>query len=220
MVVNHLSIPLRQFSCMKYVLPIGLLLLGLGLGYVIAVYTYEPEAAEVEPSTEYITETVVDTVIQKETVQVPIAEEVFDSTKLMTDSLMALLDTLVTGIEVDTIEDLTIRTEKMVGQKWLTVTVLEEFEDKDSLIKEMLGINDKMPTSILVEFWESPLNFSGYKLSRSKLIMYGMPKGMDYKLYRRKGDYFLSAQSFYYSLKETEEFLPYLEVAKEVVFND
>lgn len=205
---------------MKWMLPIGLLIVGLIAGYAIGISVAHSEEDELEPETEYITETVVDTVTQIETVKIPIIEEQVDSTNEFSDTLFSALDSAATGFEIDTVEDLSIRTERMIGQKKLTVNVLAEFEEKDSLIKSMLGIKDKMPKTILVEFWESPLNFSGYKLSRSKLVMYGMPIGLEYKLYRRKGDYFLSAQSFYYSLKETEEFLPYLEVSKEVVFND
>ena len=93
-------------------------------------------------------------------------------------------------------EDLSIRREKLVQKMWLNVYVLAEYENKDSLLKEALGINETMPSKLLVEFWESPLNFSGYKLSKAKLILYGMPSGLEYKLYRKRGRLFFIDPNF------------------------
>lgn len=206
---------------MKYAVQIGILFIGVGVGYVIGVQSSEPVVDESEPETTLITETVTDTIIQTEIKEVPVENTDNDSILDSSDSLLFENDSLLLMVDSDSIpEDLSIRTEKMTAKKWLNVHVLAEYEDKDSLLKEALGINETMPSKILVEFWESPLNFSGYKLSKSKLILYGMPSGLDYKLYRNRDKYFLSAQTFYYSLRETEEFLPYLEVSKQVVFND
>jgi hypothetical protein len=206
---------------MKYVAWVGLFAAGLTVGYLVGVNNVpEPEETPVS-TTEFIKETVVDTIIQTETVEVPVKEDESDTLSEEIDTSLSITDTLILIEDIDTTaseEDIKIRTEKMVGYRWLTVDVLEQFAEKDSLIKEMLDINDKMPTRLKVEFWESPLNFSGYKLSRSKLVLYGMPSQLEYKLYRRLDKYYLSTQSFYYSLKETEEFLPYLEVSKEEVF--
>jgi hypothetical protein len=206
---------------MKYVAWVGLFAAGLTVGYLVGVNNVpEPDETPVS-TTEFIKETVVDTIIQTETVEVPVKEDESDTLSEEIDTSLSITDTLILIEDIDTTaseEDIKIRTEKMVGYRWLTVDVLEQSTEKDSLIKEMLDINDKMPTRLKVEFWESPLNFSGYKLSRSKLVLYGMPSQLEYKLYRRLDKYYLSTQSFYYSLKETEEFLPYLEVSKEEVF--
>lgn len=206
---------------MKYAAGIGLLVIGIGVGYVIGIQTSNPSLDESEPETTLITETVTDTIIQTEIKEVPVEIEEIDTSEVISDSLQSINDSLLHTVGVDSNStDLSIRTEKMTAKKWLKVYVLAEYEDKDSLIKEALGINETMPSKILVEFWESPLNFSGYKLSKAKLILYGMPSGLEYKLYRKQDKYFLSTQTFYYSLRETEEFLPYLEVSKETVFDD
>lgn len=208
---------------MKYAVWIGLFAAGLTVGYLIGTGAVPGQKDSEVSTTEFIKETVHDTIVQTETVKIQVENSDSDSSEIEVDTLINLSDTLVViedVIDSSAAEDISIRTEKMVGYRWLTVNVLEAEVEKDSLIKEMLDIKDKMPGRLKVEFWESPLNFSGYKLSRSKLILYGMPSQLEYKLFRRVDKYFLSAQSFYYSLKETEEFLPYLEVSKEEVFND
>ena len=206
---------------MKYAAGIGLLVIGLGTGYYIGIQSSDPVVDESEPETTLITETITDTIIHTEIKEVPVETVELDSLELISDSLAAINDSLLLLVGVDSASDnLSIRTEKLTAKKWLNVRVLAEYEDKDSLIKEALGIVETMPSKILVEFWESPLHFSGYKLSKSKLILYGMPSGLEYNLYRKRDKYFLSTQTFYYSLRETEEFLPYLEVSKDVVFDD
>ena len=209
---------------MRYIAAASILLIGLGIGFFIGQYTAEFNSGESDTENDYITETITDTIIKTKTVkvEVPVTEtentdtSQVDTVQYNSDSL----DTELVEVEDTTYEDLSIRTEKLIGSKWLKVNVVEETEDKDTLIKEMLGIHNKLPSKLLVEFWQSPLNFSGYKLSRSKLILYDMPVELDYSLYRNKENYYLRAQTVYYSLKETEEFLPYKEVNKEVVFND
>ncbi|UKN01846.1 hypothetical protein K6119_19165 [Paracrocinitomix mangrovi] len=207
---------------MKYLVYIGLLAVGIVLGYVLG-NQQNNEIAEDTTTTEYITETrtVHDTVVQTNTIKVTEEEEELDSLEEVIDTIKTEVDTtLVVNMVDDTTEDVSISREKMIKKDWLRVNVVEEIADDDSLLNEMMGISKTMPDKLMVEFWESPLHFSGYKLSKSKLILYGMEPGNEYKLYRNRKDYFLSTKTFYYSLKETEQFLPYLEVKKEVVFND
>ncbi|MCB9222829.1 MAG: hypothetical protein R2780_10860 [Crocinitomicaceae bacterium] len=208
---------------MKYLVWIALFAAGLTVGYLVGTNDIPLMEDNQVSTTEFVKETIHDTIIQTETVEV--VPEIEDNDTLFSDidTLLTTSDSLIVVEEVDSnevAENISIRTEKMVGYKWINVTIVGVEEAKDSLIKEMLDIKDKYPSKLKVEFWESPLNFTGYKLSRSKLVLYGMPSQSTYKIYRKKDKYYLSAQTFYYSLKETEEFLPYLEVSKDVIFND
>lgn len=206
---------------MKYLLGIGLLIVGGLIGYFIGAHSFDREIQLDEaPKTEFITQTVHDTIVKTEPVNVvqPVEDE--DSVEVINDSLLVRTDSLDILNQEDTLDDITISREVLEKSKWLDVKVLKEFEDKDSLIKEMLGITENLPTSMLVEFWNSPLNYSGYKFSRSKLVLYGMPSQLEYKLYRKKETYFLSTQNVYYQLKESDDFLTYSEVSKDKVFND
>ena len=70
----------------------------------------------------------------------------------------------------------------------------------------------------MIEFWESPIHYSGYKLSKSLLIVYDLSPQFDYVLYKRNEDYYLNFQSIYYQLKETDEFLSFHLVDQSTVF--
>lgn len=204
---------------MKYLVGIGIFVGGLAIGYIAGGYSSDEMTDDGEIKTEFITEMVHDTIVETKTIKVPIEDEKHDSLLVLTDSTDRLIDSLLV-IEDTLDEGLSIKREKLVRTTWISITDLKVEEKKDTVIKDLLGIEETQPTKLMVEFWESPLHFSGYKLSKSKLVMYGMPAQYEYLLYRTPGHYFLSSQNFYYSLKETEEFLPYLEVEKEEVFND
>ena len=118
-------------------------------------------------------------------------------------------------------DDLSISREKMIKSVKLPIVFLgEEIVAKDTAIKEMLGIDELVAKSLFVEFWESPLNFEGYKLSKKKLIVYGLSPQFNYKVYRNDDNYYFAYQNVFYKMKETQDFLPFLEVAKSEVFND
>ena len=194
------------------------MVVGLVTGFFLGRISVPEEKTYEDPTDGIITQTVYDTIVKTKKIEVPV--------EVAIDTLETVSDTVVTDTISDQIqppdslyEDLPIRTEKLIASKWLKVNVLEE-EEEDSLVNEMMGFENKKLTKMLVEFWESPLNFSGYKLSKSKLVLYDLPANLEYKLYRKNETYYLATSSIYYVLRESEEFLPYKEVAKEVVFND
>jgi len=79
------------------------------------------------------------------------------------------------------------------------------------LLKSAIDVNDIDKKYINVEFWESPINFSGYKLSKSKLIIYGLSPQLDYQIYKRNESYYLIFHSITYELFETEEFRQFVQ---------
>lgn len=202
---------------MKYLIPIGLLITGLALGYLLGRNYSAVEVTE-NTTTKYITEFVHDTVVEMQVVNVP--ETVSYDTISIQDTLnsgdssvtLEMLDSLIDESE------LTINREILKKSAWIKVEVLEELKNQDSLIAEMMNLNQELPDQILIEFWESPLGFSGYKLNRNKLVLYGMPEQTEYRIYRKTDQYYFSTENFYYSISETEDFLPYLEVEKSVLF--
>jgi hypothetical protein len=205
---------------MKYLIGIGLFALGGLGGYIIGSQSSEDDVILESPPTEFVTQTVHDTIVETQIVSVQETNVEVDSTLDLLDSLQ--IDSLVVEVLLDSGEidsDISIRREKLISTVWVGVDVLKEIA-KDTLASQLIGVEQTFPTKMLVEFWESPLNFSGYKLSRNKLVMFGMPDNLVYKILRNENNYFLTTENIYYSIKETEEFLPYLEVQKEEVFDD
>lgn len=57
-----------------------------------------------------------------------------------------------------------------------------------------------------VEFWESPLNYSVYKLSRNRLVVYGIDQIDQVNLLSYEGYLFLKYNEQYYTLEHTTDF--------------
>lgn len=206
---------------MKYLIITGVFLVGLSLGYVAGTYTASPELDDV--------------VADRGQQQVVLADDQADNSDGFdeenhdhdsnadsdheTDTL--LNDSLLTTALIDsTLEGDHISTEKLLKSAYLPIVYLSEESSGDSAMQDALGIEEIVPSNLFVEFWESPLNFEGYKLSKKKLIVYGLSSQFENKVYRDGNDYFFSYQNVYYKMKETQDFLPLVEVSKSEVFND
>ncbi|MBP6334576.1 MAG: hypothetical protein KA444_03815 [Bacteroidia bacterium] len=67
----------------------------------------------------------------------------------------------------------------------------------------------KEVSSIVVEFWVSPINYRGYKMFRNKLILFGLDEPDAVRLFREDGNLYLRYFNDYFILNHTEEFTSY-----------
>ena len=63
-----------------------------------------------------------------------------------------------------------------------------------------------LPAVYSVEFWKSPINYKGYKLGRSKLVLFGIYQSDDISLVSIGNSLFLKNRDFYFRLEPTEDF--------------
>lgn len=95
------------------------------------------------------------------------------------------------------------------------VTPKEKTSPKDSLIASLAGVT--MPDDkefFMIEFWKTPLNSKGYKMTRSRLLIYGYNEGSDLQLVKDEEKYYLKNNNVIYALSYSAEFKP-LERASE-----
>lgn len=107
--------------------------------------------------------------------------------------------------------------EELQSVKNIPVKVIGPVEKdrKDSLIASLAGVSaadDK--ESFTIEFWKTPLNSKGYKMTRSRLLIYGFNEGKDLQLVKEADRYYLKNNDVVYALSYTAEFRP-LERAPE-----
>jgi hypothetical protein len=211
---------------MKYVIIILVFIVGGGIGYFIgkeSTVREKEKAEKFKPAV--ITEVVYDTIVKKEQVEVPIYIETSDSLTEIEDSLMdAEIADSLSGINTkDTLsedQNIVIRRERLIKSMQIPITFLTEEVQKDTIIKDLLGIHENKVTRMRVEFWESPLNFTGYKMSKNKLLLYGLSDQFTYQIYKKNKIYYIGYEDILYQLKETQEFLPFKEVAQETILDD
>lgn len=123
-------------------------------------------------------------------------------------------------------EDIVIRKDELLQSKTIEVLNLEmplnTSNSKDSLLQKVSGVkDDKVGGKQLVhiELWQSPLNYRGYKMSKYKVVLYGMQSAEGLKLYTLGNDTYLKSGSTVYKLENTNEFKPYERVSDEALIS-
>jgi hypothetical protein len=141
-----------------------------------------------------------------------------DTSKVMrTDSLNASFTAT---------EDIIVKKDELLATKTMEVFNMNPTANKpsgkDSLLQKVSGISDERSTGkqmFNVEFWQSPLNYKGYKMSKYKIVVYGIASAEGLKLYKLDDLIYLKFMSNVYKLDYSGEFKPYERITDEQIIN-
>ena len=139
-----------------------------------------------------------------------------DSVKISKDSLT---------LENPVMDDVVVRKDELLSTKTLEVLNLDaiaKMTSKDSLLQKVSGIKDDRSSSkqfLNVEFWASPLNYKGYKMSKYKLVLYGIASPDGLKLYKLDDVTYLKSSSFIYRLDASGDFKAYERITDESIIS-
>ncbi|MFN4854908.1 MAG: hypothetical protein ACK5JC_10860 [Bacteroidota bacterium] len=97
------------------------------------------------------------------------------------------------------LEDQLLSTRKMIP---VQITGKIAGMGSDSLLAEASGIKqEKISEAFIIEFWQSPLNFRGYKMGKNKIVLYGIDASEPIVLYRINQSIYLNFQRQYVKLE-------------------
>lgn len=82
------------------------------------------------------------------------------------------------------------------------IDVLSESAKKDS----SHATAKKMTSVYAIEYWQSPLNYRGYKTQKNKIILYGLNKDESLKLLRFKDKLYLKFQNQYSAIENFSDY--------------
>lgn len=95
---------------------------------------------------------------------------------------------------------------------------------KDSLLEKVSDIHDSKGNtgkqSMQIEFWKSPLNYKGYKLSKYNVILYGLTDTQNLKLFTLDELFYMKHASVVYKLDYNADFKPFERVVDEGVLSN
>lgn len=95
---------------------------------------------------------------------------------------------------------------------------------KDSLLEKISDIRDHKGNSgkqsMQIEFWKSPLNYKGYRLSKYNVILYGLTDTQNLKLFTLDDIFYMKHASVVYKLDYNTDFKPFERVLDEGVLNN
>jgi hypothetical protein len=201
-VILHRQITMKQV--ITYILLIGL---GILVGFVIF------RSSENEVITEVKT-------VYKDRVKTKTVQDTIVITKQVIDTVTSTVSlTEMDSLYVDNGSDSSIYppsdeevfdgdiiTEKLMSKRNIELTLVENDSIDES---ELLNISSKsFNNSIIVEFWESPLELTGYELSRNKLKLFGFNPNESISLHfdNNKEELLIQTETIKLYLSKTQKF--------------
>lgn len=111
-----------------------------------------------------------------------------------------------------------VRKDEMLGSRNFEVTNLQSTENanaSDSLMEKISGIKDtkNVVASFKVEFWQSPINYKGYKMIKNKIVLFGIGTDEVIRLFHSEDAIFMKLNQGYVKLYFTDEFKQFEKVS-------
>lgn len=133
-------------------------------------------------------------------------------------------DTLINSIgQTDADEEIIIRKDELVLSKKVEVKQVGMdsvgINSIDSLLEKVTGIRDESYSKEIleVEFWNSPLNYKGYKFSGNKLQVYGLNSVVSFQILILDEIMYFKTSNVIYQIEQSSVFSPYVRVTDPYV---
>lgn len=114
--------------------------------------------------------------------------------------------------EVDALlkeEAIKVAQEELLSVKNIKVINLDVRTKKDTLTGQLAGVTSSdYPNMFFVEFWKTPLNSKGYRMTRNRVILYGLSDFSSITIYKADDNYYLKNDDLVYKISAGTEFKP------------
>ncbi len=121
-------------------------------------------------------------------------------------------------------ENITLLTDKLISTKAIVLdferaSISDATRELDSLLGNVPD-RRKVPDNLYyIEFYESPINFQGYKMSKNRIMLYGLNSINAATFKVLKNEIYLNYLDDYYLLKESNDFLPLRPISETYIIN-
>jgi hypothetical protein len=119
-------------------------------------------------------------------------------------------------------DNIVIRKDELLGVKTLELKDLNPLFHKtykDSLLEKISEVKDDrqmLKKQLMnVEFWKSPLNYKGYKLSKNNVILYGLTDTQNVSIYMIENTIYMRHASIVYKLEYSNYFKPFDHIVED-----
>lgn len=151
---------------------------------------------------------------QKYLREIPIKQVIAESDSLLKDTAFSPNNL--------TNEPFILRKDELLEIKIYEITNLQQKDsNSDSLIEKISGIKNQknMMTSFKVEFWQSPINYKGYKMSKNKVVLFGINPYDEIKFFYYEEGIIMKQNQNYFRLYFTDEYKQFEKIADLAVIN-
>lgn len=106
-------------------------------------------------------------------------------------------------------DGITVAQEELLSVKNIKVIDLDTSSKKDTLTGQLAGVTSSdFPNMFFVEFWKTPLNSKGYRMTRNRVILYGLSDFSSITIYKVDDNYYLKNEDVVYKISSGTEFKP------------
>jgi hypothetical protein len=114
--------------------------------------------------------------------------------------------------EVDALlkeDEFKVAQEELLSVKNIKVIDLDSRSKRDTLTGQLAGVaSPEYPNLFFVEFWRTPLNSKGYRMTRNRVILYGLSDFSSITIYRVDDNFYLKNDDVVYKISSGTEFKP------------
>jgi hypothetical protein len=118
--------------------------------------------------------------------------------------------------EVDALlkeDEFKVAQEELLSVKNIKVIDLDGLQKKDTLTGQLAGVTNKdYPNLFFVEFWKTPLNSKGYRMTRNRVILYGLSDFSNITIYKVDDNFYLKNDDLVFKISSGTEFKPMEQV--------
>lgn len=132
------------------------------------------------------------------------------------------VDSITAGAEEDS--NIVVMTNQLVSVLSIhlrnddTNSISKKSEETDSTLASMSDVgNLTVTTNYRIEFWKSPLNYKGYKMSDGKIIVYGLTPDTPINITLTDDTYYLQVGQVVYKMELTDEYRPLEKVLDKTI---
>lgn len=112
-------------------------------------------------------------------------------------------------------DDFSVAKEELLSVKNIKLIDLDIPKKQDTLVGQLAGITTAdYPNLFFVEFWKTPLNSKGYRMTRNRVILYGLSDFSSITIYKVDDNFYLKNDEFVYKISVGTEFKS-LEIVKD-----
>ncbi len=118
----------------------------------------------------------------------------------------------------NTNEEIVVRRDELLKSILIEASIIGKPSQSiktDSLLNVFQGGQNTNENTFRLEFWQSPVNFKGFKLIRNGIISFGLNPEDITKLFDLNGTLILRSGNFFYRIYPTDRFMPYQRITDE-----
>ena len=118
-------------------------------------------------------------------------------------------------------DDIVVRKDELISSRPIEIINLSNSTNltRDSILQQISDIRDDKSNiarqAITLELWKSPINYKGYKMTRNKIVLFGISEYEDFHCYKNGEAYYLLMQQGLFKLEFTDDFHQFERVADQ-----